>query len=164
LPFAHENKLSTPGDMFVNTHYLAACAAYRIHPSQWQDSNTQRDPKIREFMRRVETAYDEIEFSEAKFKDPEAAPARVEVFSKKKTYEKTTMYNKGAPREGFRNTNEEIAEKFKKNMIGILPWDRRAEIARFVLELERLENVAEFMKGITLSRQDADNIGRQRSI
>lgn len=52
--FCRDNQLETKEDICFNIAYLIACAAYKHHPSRWFDSDIFQDPKIREFMQKVE--------------------------------------------------------------------------------------------------------------
>jgi 2-methylcitrate dehydratase PrpD len=151
LPFAFENDLKTSGDIFVNTPYLASCAVYRIHPSRWQDETNLKDSKMNAFKEKIQTLYDDQEFSNAKLIDPESSPARVEVFARDKVFTASTLYNRGAPREGFKNTDNEIAEKFKQNVLGILDWEKSNAIIQMVLDMEDLKNIDQLMTSIRIN-------------
>ena len=133
-------------DYFVSGEYLMGCAAYRIPRARWQDPDVEHDPRVREFMKKVDRICDEEQFSEAKLKDPEASPQGIIVETKQGTFKEVALYNRGAAREGYRNTDEELIAKFRENVLGILPPDKTNKAVQTILELEKLENAAELME------------------
>jgi len=143
-----ENKLRTPDDFCFNASYLLACAAHRINRAHWHDPDTREDPKLREFMQKVEVVYDEREFALACLEDPAARKMGAEVVAKGKTFTEKINFLKwhyGGPQE-FRLTDEEIVEKFRDFASRVLPLDKVNRVAETVLNLEKLEDVAELME------------------
>ncbi|MFC1984943.1 MmgE/PrpD family protein [Chloroflexota bacterium] len=144
----HQNKLRTPLDFHFNIPYAMACAAHRINPAHWIDQDVRQDQKLREFMQRVEfeIGSDENAFGLAMLADSNASLASAEVVAKGKTFKKKTLHNKGSWEQEFRNTDEELVEKFRENVSRVLPLDKADKVVRAVFELEKLENAAELMK------------------
>lgn len=147
--FARENKLTTMEDFHFKSPYAMACAAHRLNPARWLDEDIRQDPGIREFMQRVEFDIneDKKEFGLALLEDPEAGPTSAEVVTKGKTFYKESRYRKGNWRpEEFRNTDEELIEKFRALASKVLPLDKTNKAVQTVFELEKLENVAKLME------------------
>ena len=143
-----ENKLITLGDFIYNIPYAIACAAYRIDPSRWLDPEIRQDAKIREFMKRVKLVCDEKEFGLSMLEHPAASHNffEAEVVAKGETFKAQSTIPKGDPKPGFRNTDEEIIEKFKNNVSRLLPLDNANKVVQNVFELDKLENVAKIMQ------------------
>jgi 2-methylcitrate dehydratase PrpD len=149
LPFCSENHLETKEDICFNIAYLLACAAYKHHPTRWFDSDVFQDPKVREFMQRVE-----------KIMEPDQSLLGIEVVTKDgksfmlgggctgevceiKPEEKAIRGGLEFPEE---ETKEELLDKFINNTSRTLSLDKTAKIAQTVLELEKLENAAELLQ------------------
>jgi 2-methylcitrate dehydratase PrpD len=147
-----ENTLRTPEDYCFSTPYLLACAAYRINPARWQDLTSRKNPEIGEFMQRVpiSVTVDEGDFTLAKLEDPKSYQQRIEVKAKGKTYQGKMPYPKGSwqPR-GFRNTDEELVDKFRNNVSNVLPTNMMEKAVDVLLGLEDLENVNQLMRIFT---------------
>ena len=75
----------------------------------------------------------------------------VEVIAKGKTFREERMEPKGTPFTDVEATDEELVEKFKRNASRSLRQDKIAEAVKSLLELEKVENIAELVKQITLS-------------
>jgi len=144
-----ENKLRTPDDYGFSIPYLVACAAHRINPAHWHDLEVRQDARIREFMQRVEFSIvvDEKDFGLAKLEDPRTFQMRIELVAKGKTFQEKIPHVKGtwAPEE-FRNTDQELVQKFTDNVSRVLPLNRTNEAAQTLLELEKLSTVAQLMQ------------------
>ena len=147
--FAQENRLRTPDDYGFKAPFLIACAAHRINPARWHDSDIKHDPKIQEFIQRVKfnVTTDEKDFGLAKLEDPRAYQMRIVVVAKGKTFKEKIPYVKGlwAPEE-VRNTDEELVKKFTDNASRVLPLPKAEEVAQTLLELEKVENLAGVME------------------
>jgi 2-methylcitrate dehydratase PrpD len=149
FPFCNENQLETKEDVCFNIAYLLACAAYKHHPTRWFDSEVFQDPKIREFMQRVD-----------KIKEPDQRLLGIEVVTKDgknfmtgggctggvceiEPKEKVIRGGLEFPEE---ETKEELVDKFINNASRTLSSHKSNEIVQTVLELEKLENVARLMQ------------------
>ena len=141
--------MRTPDDYAFNLPYLIACAAHSVNPTHWQDLEVRQDPRIREFIQRVEFGLiiDERDFGLAKLEDPRTFQMRIELVAKGRTFKEKIPYVKGSPEpEEFGNTDEEIIRKFTDNVSRTLPFGKANEVAKRLLELEKLQNVAEVME------------------
>ena len=145
-----ENALTTPDDYCFNARYLLACAAQKIEPTYWHDPNIQRNPKIQEFLQRVEFAIiiDEKDFGLARLEDSSAWQMRIEVVAKGKSFRKKASYVRGASwlPEEFRITDDELIKKFGDNASRVLPSDKVNKVTRAILGIEKMKNVNELMK------------------
>jgi 2-methylcitrate dehydratase PrpD len=149
LGFARENQLRTEQDFHFKPPYAVACAVHRIPPARWLDRKVRQDPKIRDFMQKVEfdIACDEEEFAQARIKDPSAALMSAEVVARGKTFRRQTLHAKGSWQpEEFKNTDEELIKKFRGNVSRVLRSDKANKVVDTVFRLEKLENAAKLMK------------------
>ena len=147
--FCRDNRLETMEDISFNVAYLIACAAYKHHPSHWYDSELFQDPKIREFMQKVE-----------KIEEPDTSLLGIEIVTKDgksflsggsctggvceiKPQQKVIRGGLEFPEE---ETKEDLLGKFVNNASRRLSADKTNKIVQTVLDLEKLENVAELMQ------------------
>lgn len=147
--YARENRLMTPDDYGFNIHYLLACAAYRINPAHWHDLDIKQDPKIQQFMQKLELSViiDERDFALAKLEDPRTYQMRIELVARGETFIEKIPYLKGTwDPEEFRNTDEELVKKFSANASRILSLDKARKTAQNILELKKLRDIAELME------------------
>jgi len=140
--FCRENQLKTKEDICFNIAYLLACAAYKHHPTRWFDSDVFQDPKIREFMQKVE-----------KVKTPDQKAIGIEVVTKDGRSFMSGPSSTGVIRGGVEfpeeETKEQLLDKFINNASRTFSLDKANKIAQTVLELEKLDNMAKFMQILT---------------
>lgn len=143
---------TTEGDFSWNAPYLFGCAAYGINRARWHENDVLHDPKIREFMKRVE--YEVAE----EWKGASAIGQDLMLFTITGT-EITTKEGKvyreiGNCKDGVceikRMPDKEIVEKFINNAGRILSPDRANKAVQTMLELENLEDITELIKTVTL--------------
>lgn len=146
--YAGANRLGSAEDYTFNTQYGLTCLAHRIDPSKWLDPEVRNDPKLRKFMDRVEfdIGCDEEKFSQARLKNPEAVLMSAEVHARGQTFKKETLYRKGMPRPGYQNTDEELIEKFRKNVSRVLTAEKANRIVKAIFDLDSMKNVNELMR------------------
>lgn len=156
LPFCHENKLELREDVPFNLAYLVACAAYGHHPSRWHDSDIYLDPKIREFMRKVE----KIHTPDKSLLGTEVIAKDGRMFSQEGacTGEVCEIKPKQSVMRGGlefpeEETKEELLEKFAKNASKILASARVDKVMQTLLELDKLADVAELMQMVILEEE-----------
>ncbi len=152
LPFCGENHLVTKEDICFNIAYLLACAACRHDPARWHDDDVFHDVRVRKFMQKVE-----------KIMEPDQRLLKIEVAAKDgrrlmegggcsggvceiKPEEKTIHGGMEFPEEKSR---EKLLDKFLSNTSRTLSLGRSNEVVQTVLELEKLENVANLMQLVT---------------
>lgn len=137
-------------DAQFNPLYLFAVAAHRVKiGADWQDWNTISNPKIKEFMKKVSYQVHPGAV-EAKRKDPRSWLAKVEVVAKEKKFEEERIYAKGTSFTDFKATDEELVEKFRGNVSKILTKDKIDKAVKSLLELEKVEDISEFMRLVTI--------------
>ncbi len=147
--YAKRNVLTTDEDYCFNLRYLLSCAVHRIKPSFWHDEAVKHDPKIRGFMDslHLDIVIDEKDFASAKRKDPATYQMRVEVSAKGKVLKGVNSYLKGTwEPEQLRNTDEELLDKFVRNVSRIMPETRALEISEAIFELEKMDHVVRLME------------------
>jgi 2-methylcitrate dehydratase PrpD len=130
--------------------YVFAVAAHRVKiGADWQDWDTIRNPKIKEFMKKV-TVQVHPEAVGAKNKDRRSWLAKVEIEARGKTFTEERMHAKGTAFTDVRATDEELVAKFRGNAIRFLTEDKIEKAVKMLYELEKMDNVGELMKQVTL--------------
>ena len=142
--------VKTQVDVQFSLPFLFAVAAHRIKIGpDWQDWSTIRNPKIREFMKKVSMHVDPASI-EAKRKDPRSWLARVEVTAKGKAYVEKRMYAKGTSFTDLKATDQDLVEKFKDNASTLLTKNKIDKAVQCLLELEKLDDITALVNHITL--------------
>jgi len=150
LPVWRDNELTSADDGEFNPAYPIAAAAYRIKVEDWHDLDIIRDPKIREFIKKV-TCHTHPRSTEIVAGQPIGSwCGMVEVKAKGKTFKEERMEPKGSPLTDVEATDEELVKKFRRNAAKILTQDKIDEAVETLLELEKVEDIAELAKQITL--------------
>ena len=96
LPVWRSNELATHVDSQFNTPYVIAAAAHRVRLEDWQDWDTIRNPKIVEFMKKVNCQVHPQLFEIGR-KDPRNFVGMVEVVAKGKTFKEERLYRNSRP-------------------------------------------------------------------
>jgi len=150
LPLWANNQFATQVDSQFNVPYVMAVAAHRIRPgAEWQDEATMRSPKIRELMKKV-TFRGHPGYKDALLKDPRSQIASVELVAKGQTFREERLHAKGIPFTDAAFTDEDLANKFRENASRILTAAKTDQAVEALLELEKVGNIAELAKQITL--------------
>ena len=147
--YAWENVLTTEEDYCFHLGYLLSCAVHRIKPSFWHDEKTKQDPRIRDFMKslKLEIVIDEKDFAHAKRIDPASYQMRVEVLAKGRVIKGVNTYLKGTwEPEDLRNTDEELIEKFVRNVSKVVANDRALKISEAIFALEEFDGVNQLVE------------------
>lgn len=150
-PLFKNMEIKTPVDTQFSAVYPFAAVAYRVRIGpDWQDAQTINNPEIAEFMKKV-SFLPHPEFTKVFSENPRTDLSLVEVVAKGQTFKQETMFAKGthSPRE-FRMTDEELVEKFKSNVSRVLPESKIDRAVESLLGLEKVENVAEIMRLVTI--------------
>jgi 2-methylcitrate dehydratase PrpD len=144
------NQLITEDDYAFHGGYLLACAAHRINPARWHDPEVKEDPGIMKFMQRVEfkIVIDEKKYKSLALEHPDAIPMGVEVVARGQVFKEENVHVKGTWQpEEFRNTDEELIEKFSHNSSRVLSPDKIDRVSHTILcELDTLEDITEVME------------------
>ncbi len=129
--------------------YVFAVAAHRVRLGiEWQDWETMRDPKILEFMKKV-SYHRHPEYVKLHLKNPSSTIGLVEVVAKGKTF-REEKYSLTFPTADAIFTDEDLVEKFRHNASRVLTQPKIEEVVKAILKLEKIGNIAELMKQVTL--------------
>lgn len=131
--------------------YNMALAAFDYAPGPaWQNKKALTDPHVLDFMKRV-TMHVAPEYAELRAKDPKTWYARVEIDTTDgRTLVDETTYPRGANVDGFRLTDEDMAERFRVNASTILPSHKIERAIDQIMNLEQLSSLNELMVNLTL--------------
>jgi 2-methylcitrate dehydratase PrpD len=153
LPFVANQApydVQTQVDVQFSLPFVLAVAAHRVKiGAAWQDWETIRDPKIREFMKKITMVVDPWAI-ETKRKDPKSWPARVEVKAKGRIYKEETLYAKGTNFTELRATDDELVEKFRNNTARFLPVNKIDRAVECIFGLEKVNEVTELTSLLVL--------------
>lgn len=145
LPFvANPSPLdvTTQVDVQFSLPFCLACAAHRIKiGADWQDFDTIRNPNIQAFMKKVTMLVDPRSI-EAKIKNRRNWFARVEVAARGEIYAEEAMYAKGSSFTEMRATDEELAEKFRRNAAKSLTQGKIDRAVQSLFDLEKVADVS----------------------
>jgi len=149
-PCFTNREVSNIVDAQFNPAYVFAVAAHRVRIGvEWQDLDTMRNPEILEFGKRI-TCQGHPQFGKQRQKDPSSSLSKVEVVAKGKTFTEERTHPKGTSGTDVQMTDEELVEKFRHNASRILAQDKIENAVNSLLNLEKLKNISELMKQITL--------------
>ncbi len=127
--------------------YNISCAAHRVKAGvEWQDIDTMRDPKILGFMKKVSVTGPEAFTSHV-------GTQRIEVEAKGKTFAVERNLARGGLISSAGNeqlTDEELEKKFRHNAARILSEAQINRAVDTLWNLERVKDVKELIKEITL--------------
>ena len=131
--------------------YNMALAAFDYAPGPaWQDKKALTDPKVLAFMRKV-TMIVAPEYAELRAKDPKTWYARVEIDTVDgRTLVEETTYPRGANVDGYRLTDEDLADRFRVCASTILPTHKIERAIDQILNLEKLSSLSELTANLTL--------------
>ena len=147
--FAHKEVTSMSAAQF-NPRYNIAVAAYRIQPGvEWLEPETMRNPEILKFMDKV-TCQTYPAGSEESPKVPMAARARVEVITRGQTFTEELGHRHGVAGTEGAWTDKEVVAKFRHNAARVLTQDKIDRAVKALLELEKVEDIAQLMREVTL--------------
>lgn len=150
LPCFTNHEVANIVDAQFNPKYVLSVVAHRIKIGvEWLDEETMRDPKILEFMKKV-SCQSHPDYGKQFLKDPTISLNKVEVVAKGKTYIEERKHVRGTPGTDVQMTREELVEKFTHNAARILTREQIESVVNSLLNLEKLANVSELMKQLTL--------------
>jgi 2-methylcitrate dehydratase PrpD len=137
-------------DAQFSAAYVFAVAAHRLRTGiEWQDPDTMTNPKIVEFMGRI-TCQAHPGFGKQRQKDPTSDLSKVEVVAKGKKYVEERTHFRGTSSTDASITETELVEKFRHNASRILTHDKIESAIDTLLNLEKLPDISELMKQVTL--------------
>jgi 2-methylcitrate dehydratase PrpD len=142
--------VQTQIDAQFSLPFVFAAAAYRVKiGAAWQEWETIRDPKIREFMKKVIMIADP-KAMEAKHKDPRSWPAKVEVKVHGKTFIEETVYARGTNFTDFKASDKELVEKFRCNAARLLTESKIERVIESIFEVDKAKDVNELTSLLAL--------------
>ncbi len=133
--------MQTQVDAQFSLPFVFAAAAHRVKiGAAWQEWETIRDPKIRDFMKKV-TMIADPKAAEVKRKDPRSWPAKVEVTACGKTFTEERVYARGTNFTEFKAGDEELVEKFRCNADRFLTGDKINRAVESIFGLEKVNDI-----------------------
>lgn len=150
-PRFQRKEVETQIDAQFSVPYAFAVRAHNIPIGvEWQHLETIRDPKIREFMKKV-TIHPHPEFGKVYLENPKCWLSCVEVKAKGKTFIEEGISAKGRPYpEESRATDGDLVKKFQHNASFILPCHKIDNASKIILELEEIQNISDLIKLVTI--------------
>jgi 2-methylcitrate dehydratase PrpD len=151
LPLWRNMEVETHIEAQFSVAYVFAVAAHRVRiGAEWQDSNTIKDARILEFMKKVSFA-PHPDYGKAVLETATSNLAMVEVIARGRTFREEKAYFEGAAfPETARLKDEELIEKFEHNAATILTQDKIAKAVSSIWELEEIADVSELLKLVSL--------------
>jgi 2-methylcitrate dehydratase PrpD len=148
-PLWKNTKLASHVDAQFSVPYIIAIVAYRVKVgAEWQDLNWMTNPKILEFMKRV-NCYTHPHFKEAVSHKSIDLTSAVEVRARGKWF-KEERRHEATSFADLKIKDDELVRKFQRNASGILSKDKVDEAVSSILRMETIENLRELMKQVTL--------------
>jgi 2-methylcitrate dehydratase PrpD len=135
-------------DAQFNARYMFSVAAHRIKIGiDWLAPETFRNPSIIRFMDKVTWEGSHWPLPQG----PAAAPLRVEVKARGKTFTAEQLNGHGHGRSGteLAITQGELADKFRQNAARVLTKRKIDRAIKLFINLENVKNVQEVMKEVT---------------
>jgi len=142
------NDLQTEEDFGFHGPYLVACAAHRIKSIDYQNADVRRDPKIREFMKKVRMLpnYHE-EFGPSMLEDPITRVVSVEISAKGRKFKETSKYIDWSWRpEEVRASDDDLVNKFNEIASGSLASRKIKKATAALLKLEGVESISSLIE------------------
>jgi 2-methylcitrate dehydratase PrpD len=137
-------------DAQFNAAYVFAVAAHRVRIGiEWQEADTMTNPKILEFMKKI-TCQAHPGFGKVRQKDPTSDLSKVEVIARGKKFTEERTHFKGDNAAEGHITEADLVEKFKHNASRILARNKTDKAVNAILNLEKLTDISELMKLITI--------------
>ena len=147
--FLHE-EVENVVDAQFNAAYVFSVVAngVRIGP-EWQDHATMHDPKIREFMKKVQFR-GHPDFVSMAQKDMTVQIYTVDVVARGTTFHEETLHPSGTVGTEGAMSDTDLENKFRHNASRILTRPKIDAAVKAILNLEKLEGISELIKEIVL--------------
>ncbi|MES2484132.1 MAG: MmgE/PrpD family protein [Pseudomonadota bacterium] len=145
--FTSREIIETHDAQFCFAHGLAV-AAHRIPPGRrWQDPSVVFNPSVLALMDKVKLETHPSYFQSISA-DISSRPSRVEVRARGQTFAAEKMFPKGTPSADPETymTTDELVDKFRRFVDGILPAAFIDRVLDAVLNLERVEDFGQVMR------------------
>jgi len=140
-----ENTLQTEEDFAFHGPYLIGCAAYRVNPIDFISPKVMKDPKIREFMKKVVTLNVHRDFGKAILEDPDhiVRLVVVTVYAKGKVYTEENRIVDWTWNSSLKAEDNELIDKFKNLTSGYLSSANIKRATEILFRLQELKDVNE---------------------
>jgi len=149
LPIWASQEINNHVDAEFSVPYAFAASAHRVRREDWQDWGTLNNPKVLAFMKKV-SCQGLPEDIYRQFPPRGGYGGVVEVVAKGKTFKDERLYARGSSHPDDKMTDEDLVNKFKGNASRILTRDKIEKAVKSLWELEKMQDVAELGKLITL--------------
>jgi 2-methylcitrate dehydratase PrpD len=146
LPAWRVEELQSHVDAQFCAPYPFAAAAFQLKSgAEWQASATLNDPHIMEFMKKI-LVEAHPEYGKALTEDPRSPLSRVEVIARGQRYVEERNWKKGNPwPDHAKMTDQELGEKFRNNVSGVLSSDKIYKAIDYLYRLEKLPCIPELI-------------------
>lgn len=135
---------------FSGPYNIAMAAMGYVPGPQWQNKKYLTDPKVLEFMRKVQMIV-APEYSELKKTKPGSFYARVEIDLKNgQTLQDVTEFPRGSNTGACRLSDDELKERFRICAEMIIPETKAQKALEIIMHLEDYDALDTFIENITL--------------
>ena len=140
-----ENALETEEDFAFHGPYLIGCAAYKVKPIDYISPEVMKEPKIREFMKKVVRLNVHKDFGKAILEDPDhiVRAVSVTVFAKGKVYTEENRIVDWTWNSNSKATDGELTEKFEVLTSDYLPSTNIKKATEMLFKLDELKEINE---------------------
>lgn len=143
-------ELSSISSAQFNMQYNMSVAAHGITRGvEWVDQDTMNNPDIRKFMDKI-TGQPHPDAMKEMEKDPRTRLGKAVVTARGKTFTNEVKYRRGDTFTGVAWTEKEIVDKFRHNAARALTKQKTEKCIESISNLERVNDISELMKSITL--------------
>lgn len=142
--------ITDPVDAQFSTAHGLAVGAQRLANSKvWQSPEVVFAPHVLGLMDKV-TFHVHPDWASSIVNDPAARPSRVEVDARGRTFLATLRYPKGTPGAagGVAMSDEELAEKFRLNALGVLDPDVTEQAIESLMNLDAVDDVSAVLRSL----------------
>ncbi len=143
-------EMSSISSAQFNLQYNVAVAAHRIVSGvEWVDPDTMNNPSILKLMDKI-TGQPHPDAMKEMERDPKTRLGKAEVTARGKTFTSQIKYRRGDTFTDVAWTEKEVVSKFRHNAERILPVEKINGAVNSFLNLERLNNISELIRHITV--------------
>ena len=129
--------------------YVFSVAAHRVpRGPEWHDKATVRNPKILEFMNKVNIVQ-HTGYEKALAQDPLAAPSKCEVAARGQVFTVERVQRRGTRRSETEPADDDLIAKFRHNAERILTQGKINRAVNIFMEMEKLDNISQLIREVT---------------
>ncbi|MFC1962174.1 MmgE/PrpD family protein [Chloroflexota bacterium] len=159
MPSYNVDEFKSHMDVQFNGKYGVAMIAHRVNATDWQAEATMNDPKIRDFMKKVDVE-PFPKFEESRYREMVTEgqpyiikrPAFAEVIAKGQSFTAEVEYPKWGPQtiEKLKVADSELIQKFKANASRRLPGSKSDKAIELIFGLEKLDDISGLMEALSV--------------